>query len=165
MRVLRLTLAITGFALVVGLLPMSEARLEPANPDGGASPKPGEGPPQTQGDQFQFKVCNTSRRLLFIAIIYKVSADAWRSVGWASYKTGLCAPLKGTYPRNDFYWYAENATSQVIYSGKDAYGCIDSNASFDRTITGDYQCGEKERVVGFTKIDEASIRDGIALSD
>ncbi len=41
----------------------------------------------------------------------------------------------------------------VSYSGKDAYGCINSSDGFDRTVSGDYQCAPNEKVVGFTKID------------
>ena len=32
-------------------------------------------------------------------------------------------------------------------------------------ISGDYQCAAGEKVVGFTKIDANSIRDGITLTD
>jgi hypothetical protein len=73
--------------------------------------------------------------------------------------------VRGTFPRNDFFWYAEDAPGNVSYAGKDAYGCINSNDGFDRTISGDYQCAANEKVVGFTKIDEKSIQEGIVLTD
>jgi len=160
-------LAIAGFALVIGLLPTAHAQFKPSGPGGGPGgpPAPGGGAPQTQGDQFQFKVCNRSRIPLFVAMLYKVGGDSWRTVGWVSYKPGVCAPVKGTFPRNDFYWYAEDGPGNVSYAGKDAYGCINSSDGFDRTISGDYQCAPNEKVVGFTKIDDASIRDGITLTD
>ncbi len=82
-----------------------------------------------------------------------------------NYKPGECAPVRGAYPRNDFYWYAEDGPGNVSYAGKDAYGCINSSDSFDRTVSGDYQCAATEKVVGFTKIDDNSIRDGISLTD
>jgi len=134
----------------------------PPGPGGGG---PGGGQQQPQGDQFQFKVCNRSRIPLFVGMLYKVGGNSWRAVGWVSYKPGECAPVRGTYPRNDFYWYAEDGPGNVTYSGKDAFACINSRDGFDRTISGDYQCGANEHVVGFTKIDDSSIQNGITLTD
>ena len=87
-------------------------------------------------------------------MLYKVDGNAWRTVGWVDYKPGVCAPVRGAFPRNDFYWYAEDGPGNVTYSGKDAYGCINSSDGFDRTVSGDYQCAANEKIVGFTKIDE-----------
>jgi uncharacterized membrane protein len=172
MRALRSALTVVGLALVVGVVPAAYGEgVKPSGPGGGpSSPGPGGGGPgspggQPSGDTFQFKVCNRSKIPLFVAMLYKTNPDTWRLVGWVSYKPNVCAPVRGTYPRNDFYWYAEDGPGNVTYSGKDAYGCINSNDGFDRTITGEYQCAANEKVVGFTKVDETSIRDGITLTD
>ena len=172
MRALRSALAIASFALIVGLLPTAHAQFKPSPaPGGGGGPGGGPGgpgggaPPQAGGDQFVFKVCNRSKIPLFVAMLYKVGGDSWRTVGWVNYKPGTCAPVKGTFPRNDFYWYAEDGPGNVTYAGKDAFGCINSSDGFDRTISGEYQCAANEKVVGFTKIDDASVRDGITLTD
>jgi uncharacterized membrane protein len=164
---LRTALAIAGFGLVVGLMSPAHAQFGPSKGGGGPGGQGpgGPGAPQAQGDQFQFKVCNRSRTPLFVAMLYKVGGNSWRTVGWADFKPGACGPVQGTYPRTDFYWYAEDGPGNVSYGGKDAYGCINSNDGFDRTITGEYQCAPNEKVVGFTKIDENSIRDGITLTD
>ncbi len=155
-------LAIAGCVMGLSLLPAAHAQFKP-------TPSPGGGPPgpttQPAGDQFVFKVCNRAKIPLFVAMLYKVEGNAWRTVGWVDYKPGTCAPVRGTFPRNDFFWYAEDSPGKVTYSGKDAYGCINSSDGFDRTITGEYQCAPNEKVVGFTKIDAASIRDGITLTD
>lgn len=162
MRAWKLVLAIAGCAFGLSLLPAAQAQFKP-------SPAPGGGPSaptaQPQGDRFVFKVCNRAKIPLFVGMLYKVEGNAWRTVGWFNYKPGECAPVRGTYPRNDFFWYAEDGPGNVTYSGKDAFGCINSSDGFDRTITGEYQCAPNEKVAGFTKIDEASIRDGITLTD
>jgi uncharacterized membrane protein len=162
MRAWKSALAAAVCALGLGLLPAAHAQFKPSQGGGGA---PG-GQPQATGDQFSFRVCNKSSIPLFVAMLYKVDGGAWRTVGWASFKPGVCGPAgKGTFPRNDFYWYAEDAPGNVSYSGKDAYGCINSSDGFDRTVSGDYQCAPNEKVVGFTKIDETTARDGITLTD
>ena len=167
MRAWKSALAVAVCALGLGLLPSAHAQFKPSPaPGGGAGSGPGApAAPQAQGDQFQFKVCNRSKIPLFVAMLYKVDGNAWRTVGWVNYKPGTCGPVRGTFPRNDFYWYAEDGPGNVSYSGKDAYGCINSNDGFDRTVSGDYQCAPNEKVVGFTKIDDASVRDGITLTD
>lgn len=167
MRAWKSALAIAACALGFGLLPAAHAQFKPSPAPGGGG---GSGPgapttPQVAGDQFVFKVCNRSKVPLFVGMLYKVNGNAWRAVGWVSYKPGTCGPVRGTYPRNDFYWYAEDGPGNVTYSGKDAFACINSADGFDRTISGDYQCAPNEKIVGFTKIDEASIRDGITLTD
>ena len=165
MRAWKSALAIACFALGVGLLPTAHAQFKPTpapGTGGGAQPK---GQAQPQGNQFTFRVCNRSRIPLFVAMLYKVDGNAWRTVGWVSYKPGECAPVRGTFPRNDFFWYAEDGPGNVSYAGKDAYGCINSSDGFDRTVNGDYQCAANEKVVGFTKIDDASVQNGVTLED
>lgn len=171
MRAWKLALAIGCCALGLGLLPAAHAQFKPSPAPGGGGPGgggPGGGPAAPggqQGDQFVFKVCNKSRNSLFVAMLYKTENNAWRTVGWVNFKPGVCGPVRGTYPRADFFWYSEDGPGNVTYGGKDAYGCINSNDNFDRTITGDYQCAPNEKIVGFTKIDDASVRDGITLTD
>jgi len=165
MRAWKSALAVAVCALGLGLLPAAHAQFKPSPaPGGGGGPAAPGGGPQA-GDTFTFKVCNRSKIPLFVAMLYKVEGNAWRTVGWVSYKPGVCGPVRGTYPRNDFFWYAEDGPGNVSYAGKDAYGCINSSDGFDRTISGDYQCAPTEKIVGFTKIDETSIRDGITLTD
>jgi uncharacterized membrane protein len=155
-------LAVAVCALGLAVLPSAHAQFKPSpGPGGGGGPSA----PQVQGDQFTFRVCNKSKISLFVAMLYKIEGNAWRTVGWTNVKSGLCAPMRGTFPRNDFYWYVEDGPGNVTYSGKDAYGCIDSAGDFDRTIKGDYQCAANEKIVGFTKIDVVGIRDGITLTD
>ena len=166
MKVLRSALAIVGFVLALGLLPTAHAQFKPTGPGGGGGGPGGPGGgPQAQDDTFQFKVCNRSKTPLFVAMLFKVDGNSWRTVGWVPYKPGACAPVQGSFPRNDFYWYAEDGPGNVTYAGKDAYGCINSSDGFDRTISGDYQCAPNEKVVGFTKVDETMIRDGVTLTD
>ena len=166
MRAWKSALAIAVCALGLGLLPAAHAQFKPSPaPGGGGGGGGAPAAPQAQGDTFQFKVCNRSKIPLFVAMLYKTDAGAWRTVGWVNYKPGECAPVRGTFPRNDFYWYAEDGPGNVSYAGKDAYGCINSSDGFDRTVSGDYQCAPNEKVVGFTKIDANSIRDGITLTD
>ena len=165
MRAWKSALAIAVCAMVLGSLPAAQAQFKPTPAPGGGGGPGTPSAPQVQGDQFVFKVCNRSKIQLFVGMLYKVDNNAWRTVGWIAYKPGTCAPVRGTYPRNDFYWYAEDGPGNVSYAGKDAYGCINSSDGFDRTISGDYQCGPNEKIVGFTKIDETSIRDGITLTD
>jgi uncharacterized membrane protein len=170
MRTWSSALAIACLATGAFLLSTPQAQLQPV-----PAPAPGqaEQPPQPKGpppaqmpaDRFQFRVCNKSSIPLFAAMLYKTGENTWRMHGWAPFKPGTCGPVRGTFPRNDFYWYVEDAPGNVTYSGKDAYGCINSDDGFDRTVTGDYQCASNEKVVGFTKIDEAGIRDGITLTD
>jgi uncharacterized membrane protein len=177
MKALRSALAIATLALIVGLSPTAEAQLKPSGPGGGPGGPggpgggPGGGPPTpggapgAQGDQFVFKVCNRSKIPLFVGMLFKTGENTWRALGWVSYKPGTCGPVKGTFSRNDFYWYAEDGPGNVVYAGKDAYACINSADGFDRTISGDYQCAPNEKVVGFTKIDDTTARDGITLTD
>jgi uncharacterized membrane protein len=165
MKAWKSVLAIACCALGLGLLPVAHAQFKPTPAPTSPSGPPSPGTPQPQGDQFTFKVCNRSKIPLFVAMLYKVEGNAWRTVGWVSYKPGVCGPVRGTYPRNDFYWYAEDGPGNVSYAGKDAYGCINSSDGFDRTVSGDYQCAPTEKIVGFTKVDETSIRDGITLTD
>jgi uncharacterized membrane protein len=114
---------------------------------------------------FTFRVCNKSRITLFVAMLYKVSGDNWRTVGWAQYKSGECAPIRGTYPRDDFYWYAEDGPGRISYSGNDAQGCVNPKDSFDRTVSGNFSCQPGEKIVGFTKISERDINQGVTLID
>jgi uncharacterized membrane protein len=166
MRAWKSALAVAVCALGLGLLPAAHAQFKPTPAPGGGGGTPPAAAPQAQGDQFIFKVCNKSKIPLFVAMMFQVDGGAYRTVGWVSYKPGVCAPAaKGTFPSSQFYWYAEDGPGNVSYPGKDAYGCINSNDGFDRTITGDYQCAANEKVVGFTKIDATSIRDGIVLTD
>jgi len=168
MRAWKSALAVAVCALGLGLLPSAHAQFKPTPAPGGGGPATPGGPsaPQPAGDQFQFKVCNQAKIPLFVAVLYKVESGAWRTVGWFSFKPGVCGPAgKGALPRNDTYWYAEDSPGNVSYSGKDAYGCINSNDGFDRTVAGDYQCAPNEKVVGFTKIDEKSAQTGITLTD
>ena len=160
-------LAVAVCALGLGLLPAAHAQFKPTPAPGGGGPSGPGGPsaPKPAGDQFEFKVCNKAKIPLFVAVLYKVDGNAWRTAGWVDYKPGVCSPVRGSFPRNDFYWYAEDGPGNVSYSGKDAYGCINSNGSFDRTVAGDYQCAPNEKVVGFTKIDERSVNEGITLTD
>jgi uncharacterized membrane protein len=166
MKAWKSALAIAVCALGLGLLPAAHAQIKPSPAPGGApSGPPTPGTQQPQGDQFTFKVCNRSKITLHIAMLYKVEGNAWRTVGWVNYKPGECSPVRGTFPRNDFYWYAEDGPGNVTYGGKDAYGCVHPSDGFNRTVSGDYQCAPGEKVVGFTKIDDKSIRDGITLTD
>src|SRR4029078_9123119 len=127
MRAWKSALAIAGLSLALVAAAYAEGFGPSPGPGGGGTPGPGVPPQQQpQGEQFQFKVCNRSRIPLFVAMLYKVSGDSWRTVGWVSYKHGECAPVRGTFSRNDFYWYAEDAPGNVTYSGKDAFGCINS---------------------------------------
>jgi uncharacterized membrane protein len=128
-------------------------------------PRPGGGAPQGQGDMFTFRVCNKARPTLFVAMLYKVGGDSWRYVGWAEYKPGECAPIRGSYPTNDFYWYAEDGPGKITYAGNDAQACVNPKDSFDRTVSGDYTCQPGEKIVGFTKIDQKGINEGITLLD
>lgn len=165
MRAWKSALAVVVCALGLGLLATAHAQFKPTPAPGGAPSGPGGQPPAT-GDQFVFRVCNNSKIPLFVGMLYKVDSGAWRTVGWFSFKPGVCGPAgKGTFPRNDTYWYAEDGPGNVSYSGKDAYGCINSNDGFDRTVSGDYQCSPAEKVVGFTKVDEKSAQTGITLTD
>jgi uncharacterized membrane protein len=165
MRAWKSALAVAVCALGLGLLPAAHAQFKPSPAPGGGGGPPAPAAPQAQGDRFVFKVCNQAKIPLFVGMLYKVDGNAWRMVGWMSYKPGECKPVPGTFPRNDFFWYAEDGPGNVTYPGKDAYGCINSADGFDRTVSGDYQCAANEKMVGFTKIDEVSIRDGITLTD
>jgi uncharacterized membrane protein len=166
MKAWRSALAIAGVVGAAALLPVANAQFKPTPaPGGGPQAQPPEQPPQAQGDTFQFRVCNKSSIPLFAAMLYKVGENTWRMHGWAPFKPGVCGPVRGNFPRNDFYWYVEDAPGNVTYSGKDAFGCINSRDGFDRTVTGEYQCAANEQVVGFTKIDDAGTRDGITLTD
>jgi uncharacterized membrane protein len=167
MRAWKSALAVAVCVLGLGLLPATQAQFKPTPAPGGTPSGPsGPAAPQTTGDQFQFRVCNRSKIPLFVGMLYKVDSGAWRTVGWFGFKPGVCGPVsKVTFPRNDTYWYAEDSPGNVTYSGKDAYGCINSSDGFDRTVSGDYQCSPNEKIVGFTKVDETSIRDGITLTD
>lgn len=167
MRAWKSALAVAACALGLGLLPAAQAQFKPTPAPGGAPSGPsGPSQPQVTGDQFMLKVCNNSKIPLFVATLYKVPSGAWRTVGWFSFKPGVCGPAsKGTFPINDTYWYAEDSPGNVSYSGKDAYGCINSSDGFDRTVSGDYQCAPSEKVVGFTKVDATAARDGITLTD
>lgn len=168
MRTWKSALAIAVCVVGVGLLPAAHAQFKPSPAPGGGSAPSGPGGPgaqQPQADQFVFKVCNRPRIQLHIAMLYKVDGNAWRTVGWVNYKPGECSPVRGTFPRNDFYWYAEDGPGNVTYGGKEAYGCVHPSDGFNRTISGDYQCPSGEKIVGFTKSDANSIRDGITLTD
>jgi len=166
MKAWKSALVIAVCALGLSLLPAAHAQIKPSPaPDGAPSGPPTPGTQQPQGDQFTFKVCNRSKITLHIAMLYKVEGNAWRTVGWVNYKPGECSPVRGTFPRNDFYWYAEDGPGNVTYGGKDAYGCVHPSDGFNRTVSGDYQCAPGEKVVGFTKIDDKSIREGITLTD
>jgi len=163
MRAWKSALAVAVCALGLGLLPAAHAQFKPTPAPGGPA-APGGGAPQAGGDTFVFKVCNKSRITLHVATLSKES-NGWRTKGWSNYKAGQCTPVDGTFPRNDFYWYAEDGPGNVTYSGKDAYGCVHPTDGFNRVVSGDYQCAAGEKVVGFTKIDANSIRDGITLTD
>jgi uncharacterized membrane protein len=152
--------------LGLGLLPPAQAQFKPSPaPGGGGGGGPGApGGGQAGGDTFVFRVCNKARITLHVAILFK-EGNGWRTRGWSNYKSGQCTPVQGQFPRNDFYWYAEDGPGNVTYAGKDAYGCVHPSDGFNRLATGDYQCAPGEKVVGFTKIDANSIRDGITLTD
>ncbi len=158
-------------ALAIACFGLGAAVLAPAHAQGispGGPPKPGgsQGQPtgQPQGNQFQFRVCNKTSIELFVAIMFKPDAN-WRTVGWAPYKPGECAPLRGTFSRTEFFWYAEDAPGNITYPGKDAFGCVNPSDNFNRTITGDYACGDGEKIAGFTKIDDGTINNGLTLTD
>lgn len=121
--------------------------------------------PPAQSDRFVFQVCNRSKIPLFAAVLYRRDATTWHLFGWTPYKPGQCGPVRGDFPRDDFFWYVEDGPSTVTYPGNDAQGCINPKANFDRTFSGEYQCAPGERIVGFTKIDEKGIREGITLTD
>ena len=160
-------LAIAGLVLGLGLSGPVDAQVRPTPGPGGPAPAPGPGPgpgPE-QSDQFQFKVCNKSKATLFVAMLYKVSGDNWRYVGWAQYKAGECGPVQGTYPRDSFFWYSENGPGTITYAGTDAQGCINRNDAFDRTVSGNYSCQPGEMIVGFSKITQEQIQNGITLLD
>ena len=164
MRTWTSALAVTG--IILGLAGPVDAQVRPTPP----SPPPGGGgqpQPQAQpaGDQFQFKVCNKSKNTLFVAMLYKVSGDSWRYMGWAQYKAGDCGPVQGTYPRDSFFWYSENGPGTITYAGTDAQGCVNQNDAFDRTVSGNYSCQPGEKIVGFHKITPEQIQNGITLLD
>ena len=97
MRAWESALAIAVCAMGLGLLPAAHAQFKPSPAPGG--PGGGSGPgtptaPQVQGDQFQFKVCNRSKIPLFVAMLYKVGGNSWRTVGWVNYKPGTCGPAR-----------------------------------------------------------------------
>ena len=161
-------LAVAGLVLGLGLAGPVDAQVRPTPP----SPPPGgqpQGQPQAQpqmaADQFQFKVCNRAKITLFVAMLYKVSGDNWRYQGWASFKAGDCGPVQGAYPRDAFFWYAENAPGTITYAGNEAQGCVNQNDSFDRTFSGNYSCQPAEKIVGFHKITPDQIQNGITLLD
>src|SRR5207237_1440944 len=123
-------LAVAVFATGACLLSVAEAQFRPNPPTGQGNPPPqGQqgGPPQPPGqpqipaDQFQFKVCNKSSIPLFASMLYKVGPNSWRMHGWAPFKPGVCGPVRGTFPRTDFFWYVEDAPGNVTYGGKDAF--------------------------------------------
>jgi uncharacterized membrane protein len=161
MRAWKSALAVAVCALGLGLLPAAHAQFKPSSPGGGGG---GPAAPSAGGDTFAFKVCNQSRTGLSVATLWKDGAN-WRTRGWSNFKPGQCGPVEGNFPRNDFFWYAEDGPGTITYAGTDAYGCVHPTDGFNRTISGDYQCAAGEKVVGFTKIDANSIRDGITLSD
>ncbi|MGH6770889.1 MAG: DUF1036 domain-containing protein [Xanthobacteraceae bacterium] len=167
MRAWSSALAVACLVLGVGLAAPAQSQVRPSpapSPGGGGGGQP-QGQPQAQGNTFTFKVCNKSRTTLYVSMLYKVDGNSWRMVGWAEYKGGQCAPIRGTYPKVDFFWYAEDAPGKITYSGKDAQACVNPRDSFDRTISGDYQCRPGEKIVGFTRINEQAINDGITLID
>lgn len=168
MRAWKSALAIAACALGLGLLPAAHAQFKPSpapgGGGGGGGPGAPGGGPQAEGDTFVFKVCNRSRITLHVATLFK-EGNGWRTRGWSNYKAGQCSPVQGKFPRNDFYWYAEDGPGNVTYAGKDAYGCVHPKDGFNRLVVGDYQCAPGEKIVGFTKIDANSIRDGITLTD
>ncbi len=165
MRAWKSALAVAVCALGLGLLPAAHAQFKPSPGPGGGGGGPSAPATDAGGDTFTFKVCNNSRTALAVAMLYKVDGNAWRTVGWINFKPSECSPVRGTFPRNDFFWYAEDGPGTITYAGKDAYGCVHPTNGFNRTTTGDYQCAAGEKVVGFTKIDANSIRDGITLTD
>jgi uncharacterized membrane protein len=165
MRAWSLALAVACLVFGIGLAGPASSQVRPTPapaPGGGGGGQP-QGQPQ--GNTFTFKVCNKSRLTLYVAMLYKVGGESWRMVGWAEYKAGQCAPIRGVYPRVDFFWYAEDGPGKVTYSGKDAQACVNPRDSFDRTISGDYSCRPGEKIVGFTRINEQAINDGITLID
>src|SRR5688572_6194611 len=132
-------------------------------PGGGGPGGGGGGAPKPAPDQFIFKVCNKTKIPLFVAMLYKVGGEQWRYVGWADYGPNDCGPGKGAFPRDFFYWYAEDGPAKVTFPGKDAQGCVNQDDSFDRTISGDYSCQPGEKIVGFHKITPQQIENGITL--
>jgi hypothetical protein len=102
---------------------------------------------------------------LFVAVLWKVGPDTWKYARWAQFKRGQCGTA-GTFPRDETYWYAEdgNNPGRVTYPGKDAQGCI-GDKNFERQVTGAYSCLPDERIAGFHKVTEQTIRDGITLVD
>ena len=158
-------LAVAGLVLGLGFAGPVDAQVRPTPAPGGqpqAQPQPQA---QAAADQFQFKVCNKSKNTLFVGMLYKVSGDSWRYVGWAQYKAGECGPVQGTYPRDSFFWYAENGPGTITYAGNDAQGCVNGNDAFDRTVSGNYSCQPGEKIVGFSKITPEQIQNGITLLD
>jgi uncharacterized membrane protein len=160
------TSALAVAAMILGLAGPVDAQVRPTPP----SPPPGGQPqqqpqPQPASDQFQFKVCNKTKNILFVGMLYKVSGDSWRYMGWAQYKPGDCGPVQGTYPRDSFFWYAENGPGTITYAGTDAQGCVNQNDAFDRTVSGNYSCQPGEKIVGFHKITPEQIQNGITLLD
>jgi hypothetical protein len=163
MTVWRLALALACLATGAVMLSAAQAQFRPS--PGGQTPPPADTQPQPEsGDRFTFRVCNQTKIQLFAAVLYRLNADSWRMFGWTPYKPGVCGPVRGTYPRDDFFWYVEDGPSTVTFPGNDAQGCINPKDNFDRTVTGEYQCSPDERIAGFTKIDEKGIRDGITLN-
>jgi uncharacterized membrane protein len=149
----------------MGLSGPAQAQVRPTpgpGPQGGGGPAPG---PQAAGDTFQFRVCNKSRLTLFVAVLYKLDAKTWRAAGWVEYKPNECAPVRDPFPRDDFYWYAEDGPGKVTYAGNDAQACVNPKDSFDHKITGSYSCQPGEKIAGFTKIDQKGINEGITLVD
>ena len=161
MRVWKSALAVACFGLGAALL--ASAYAEGVRP--GGPPKPGASQGQPKGDQFQFRVCNRTKIELFVAIMFKPDAN-WRAVGWVPYKPGVCAPVgKSTFSRTEFFWYAEDAPGNITYPGTDAYACVNPSDNFNITISGEYSCGDKEKIAGFTKIDAGTINNGLTLTD
>ncbi len=155
--------AVGCFALGLGVLAAANAQVRPS-PAPGPGPKGGP-PPQQQGDMFNFRVCNKSKEDLFVAMLWKVGPDSWKYARWAQFKRGQCGSA-GTFPREESYWYAEDGNNPgvVTYPGQDAQGCI-GDKNFERTVTGAYSCLEDERIAGFHKITEQTIKEGITLVD
>ena len=155
----------------LGVAGTADAQVRPNPPQGGggsgggSGPSGGGGQPAPAANEFVFKVCNKSKSQLFVAMLYKTQGDSWRYVGWAKYDPGNCSPVQGTYPRDSFYWYAENGPATITYAGTDAQGCVNQNDAFDRTVTGQYSCQPGEKIVGFHKITPEQIQNGITLLD
>ena len=118
MRAWKSALAVAVCALGLGLLPAAHAQFKPTPAPGGGTATPGgpAAPPQAQGDQFMFKVCNRSKIPLFVGDALQGRRQRLADGRLGALQARRMRPgAQGTFPRDDFYWYAEDGPGNVTY--------------------------------------------------